>query len=266
MVANFPEVMRDGFEPCRTISNMEIVVNDTIARIYTGLPGPFFNAVHHARFKPQEVESQVDAVIEYFKQRKIPFSWWIDPTSRPDTLEDVLLSRGFAKDEWAMPAMAIDLRTLDEQLLEKATHRSTATIQPVQTETELKDWLDIVAKAFEFHPQTVEAFHELHSFHLHRGTASNIINFIASIDGTPAGASSIIFSTGLAGLYNVATLNEYRGKGIGTAVSIAPLLVAKDQGYEIGNLQSSQMGFHLYQRIGFKTYFEYKIYLSPTEK
>jgi predicted GNAT family acetyltransferase len=51
---------------------------------------------------------------------------------------------------------------------------------------------------------------------------------------------------------NVATLKEWRGKGLGAAVTLQPLLDAREQGYRVGVLEASDMGNKVYQRLGFK--------------
>jgi len=45
-----------------------------------------------------------------------------------------------------------------------------------------------------------------------------------------------------------------RGQGIGTALTRAPLYRAREQGYRVGVLVSSDMGFGVYQRIEFRPY------------
>ncbi len=247
------------------IPNVEVVIDDRIAKIYTGLPGPMFNGVLYARFGPHELESRIDAVIDYFQQREVPFSWWVGPTSTPDTLCEVLISRGMTQAPFDTPGMAIDLRVLNEQLLEKATRRSKTVVQRVQTKTELKEWVGIAGKVFGLTPKTVEAFYEMHSPHIGHRAKGDVVDYIAFIEGEPVGVSYLAYSAGVVGLYSVGTLNDYRGKGIGTAVSLAPLLEAKQQGYEIGTLQAAQMAINLYIRMGFKTCCQFKTYFTLPE-
>ncbi len=71
-----------------------------------------------------------------------------------------------------------------------------------------------------------------------------------------------ILRAGVAGLYNVGTLEKYRGKGIGSLVSLAAVLECRNKGYEIGMLASSELGSNVYPRIGFKEYFRYRTYVD----
>jgi hypothetical protein len=48
--------------------------------------------------------------------------------------------------------------------------------------------------------------------------------------------------------------------GIGTAMTVIPLLYAKDNGYNIGVLQASEAGEPVYRKIGFEEYCRFNVY------
>jgi len=77
-------------------------------------------------------------------------------------------------------------------------------------------------------------------------------NYVGYLNGKPVSTSSLIYGGGAAGIYSVATLPEARGKGIGSAVTLKPLQDACEMGYRIGTLQSSDMGFNVYKKLGFR--------------
>ena len=55
----------------------------------------------------------------------------------------------------------------------------------------------------------------------------------------------------MAGLYAVVTLPWARRRGIGTALTVAPLVEARAAGYRTATLQASVGGQGVYARIGF---------------
>lgn len=69
----------------------------------------------------------------------------------------------------------------------------------------------------------------------------------------------------MAGVQFVATLPEARGQGLGGAMSLAPLLEARQVGYRIGILQSSEMGFPVYRRLGFQQVCQLEHYYWTSE-
>ena len=86
--------------------------------------------------------------------------------------------------------------------------------------------------------------------------------YVGRIDGEPVGVSMMFLSSGVAGLYQVEVLPEHRRRGIGTALTLASMEDARQQGYRIAVLQASAMGEPVYRKIGFKSYFRYN-YCHP---
>ena len=57
---------------------------------------------------------------------------------------------------------------------------------------------------------------------------------------------------GAAGLYNVATVEAARRRGIGAWVSAAALREGLGRGLELGALQASPLGYKVYEQLGFR--------------
>ena len=68
----------------------------------------------------------------------------------------------------------------------------------------------------------------------------------------PVATATLVLAGGIAGIHDVSTVPEARGRGIGTAMTAAALQAAHAQGFEIAFLQPSPMGRPLYERLGFR--------------
>ena len=78
--------------------------------------------------------------------------------------------------------------------------------------------------------------------------------YLALLNEKPVGISVVYYFCGVAGIYLVGVLEEERKKGIGSAITLAPLYDAKEKGYEWSILYSSELGLNAYKRIGFEQY------------
>jgi len=251
----FVDLLRHAPEPFVP----QIYRDRDMIRCYTGIPHPLANCVFALKFDEKNLEKSVLDNVEFFRSRKVPHRWEIGPNSSPKEIEDSLVKHGLIKQEWDAPAMAVDLRQLDDSKLQELSERSGAEVRRVMTEEELDRWGVVARAAFEFDEVSSNAFRGIFVALLDR---EEYPFFLAEIDGESVGASNSALTAGVAGLYNMGTLEEHRGKGIGQLVALAALLEGRNQGYEIGILSSSEPGFMVYQKLGFKEYFRYRFYVD----
>ena len=78
--------------------------------------------------------------------------------------------------------------------------------------------------------------------------------------GEPVATATSFFAAGVAGVYCVSTVEPARRQGIGAAVTLAALREARDLGWSIGVLGSSEMGYGVYRRLGFREYCRIGLY------
>ena len=91
-------------------------------------------------------------------------------------------------------------------------------------------------------------------------------NYLALLNGQPVGTSQLFLSAGVAGIYNVTCIPEARGQGIGAALTLAPLLYAREIEYHIGILQASELGYRVYRRLGFQDFGQLSVYLWENDR
>jgi ribosomal protein S18 acetylase RimI-like enzyme len=83
--------------------------------------------------------------------------------------------------------------------------------------------------------------------------------YLARLDGVPVATSLGLVVDGILGIFNVATLEPARRKGIGRAVTLAALVEGAARGADIAVLQSSEAGHHVYEALGFRDFGTYRL-------
>lgn len=76
--------------------------------------------------------------------------------------------------------------------------------------------------------------------------------FVVRSGGRLVATAVLFLADGLAGIYSVATLPEFRRRGLVTYATSQALRSAAALGYRTGVLQSSQAGYKVYRRLGFR--------------
>lgn len=228
---------------------------EEFSRFSTGISFFFFNGVIDNHISSENAMKKIKENITFFEKRQVPFLWVLGPSSTPKKMGELLIKNGFIIDK--LQGMAYNLKILDteRELLNKVE------IIKIESMNALKVWNDIILTGFDF-PKEVRTdfFFEAFSFILLKDRASASA-FLAYYDGNPVASSLVLYKAGVAGIHLVTTLEEARGKGIGTAITLAPLNEAKKLGYETAILHSTEMGLNMYKRMGFKEYCTIELFI-----
>lgn len=81
-------------------------------------------------------------------------------------------------------------------------------------------------------------------------TSRDYAGFNAYLDGTVVSTSALVVTDGVAGVYNVATPEAYRGRGFGGATTRAAIAEGLRRRCTYTTLQTSEMGYPLYAEMG----------------
>jgi GNAT superfamily N-acetyltransferase len=74
----------------------------------------------------------------------------------------------------------------------------------------------------------------------------------ARVNGEPACVLGIHDNADDAEVYFVATLPDHRGQGLARRLLHRALIEARDRGLTVSNLQSTKMGYRIYERLGYE--------------
>lgn len=253
--ANFLDAFKgfDSYPAFHLHSSPQMVWFDT-----PEIPYPLPNGVMRANLAAGDADAEIDRVSRHFQAHKLPALWWLWPSSKPDDLADRLVAHGWTAAE-GTPGMAADL----QQLPAEAPAAENLEIVRVANDDLLRQWRDVMEIGFELPERLAALFYDL-GVHAGFGASAWWHNFVGLLDGKPVACGSLVYGAGVAGIYNIATLQEARGKGIGTAITNHALIHARAMGYRVAILGATEMGYRIYERLGFKEYFKIAQYLfSP---
>ncbi|HZB35722.1 MAG TPA: GNAT family N-acetyltransferase [Gaiellaceae bacterium] len=225
----------------------EFVETDELLLHRTGLSSPMFNGVSRTRGVP------IEKVTGRFSQ---PFFWWTGPQSSPGDLDERLEAAGLLDAGRDSPGMAIALADIDE---ERARPQGVA-VEPAQDEPGLQLWGRMFCGAHGAPPAAAQAWVD----------AARRLGFrdlpwdywLARIDGDPVGLGLSFLGGGVVGLYGIGTLPAARRRGVGSALTLVPMLEAREKGYAAAILHSTPEGELLYPRLGFHEYCQISRFLG----
>lgn len=210
------------------------------------IPVALLNGVQRARFDPDDVDERIGGTLNPFRSRALPATWSVGPASTPSDLGRHLVEHGLRLDETTQ-GMACDLATLPNPV--EPAHG--LEVRPVRDVTALEVFLEVTTAAFGSEPPMVDAIrHWYRTLGLDRPEL--VRSYVAYLNGQAAGGSSVFYGAGVVGLYSVGTASEARGHGVGRAVSLVPLLEARERGYRAGVLTSTEIGASVYKQLGFR--------------
>ena len=240
--------------------NVELSIGRYLTWLITDLPDHFMNFVVCTQLPSNGVDEIVDNALAQFRSMKIRrLSWLAREGTQTIELNNALLANGLTFREWFATEMAVDLSLLPETL---STSQGLKIIA-VENEYTLRQWIHVASIGFRISKQFEQVWQNLF---VHVICNPQYRTYLALLNGKLVGTSQLFLSGGVAGIYNVSCIPEARGQGIGSAITLAPLLKARELGYRIGILQASKQGYGVYRRLGFQNFGKLSVYLWKNDR
>ena len=229
---------------------------DALRLLTPDVPNPFFNSVIRTRLSPipHEARRTIQRFVQPYDDLFLPMMWWVSPLSQPANLPVMLQAESFHLE--SHPSLWLPLARLPETTPTPPAFRVTRVLD----DGVLRQWIKVNSAPYDFLDYINEAFFTGYS---RQGYALNapLRHYIGWLDDKPVGCSTVLLAGEVAGIYSVATVPEVRGQGIGTAMTHAPLIDARAEGYQVGILSASEEGYNLYRRMGFEEYGQTDMYV-----
>jgi len=148
-------------------------------------------------------------------------------------------SRNYKQSIWT--AMSHNL-----EVIQKLKPLKKFEIKEVTDENMLTNWLEIVETGLMGgNTLNTDVFNQLLK-------NPNCIFYLGFVNHKPVATSLLFISNNIGGVYLVATLPQYRKKGIGTQITNCCLVEAKNNNCKEVTLQATNLGLGVYAFLGFE--------------
>lgn len=219
-----------------------------------GAPAAVYNRVY---VFDTPSRNNLAAAVDWMEER---VAWFLVTVAAPvvDVVEALTNDLGLQRNtelNWmsggSQPGMA--LGSLDE--IPSSTSR--AAISEVSDSESFDDFVTVFASVFDAPRDDAEQIYQ------HSVTADEASLFVGRIDDQPIACGQLHRNRDVAGVYIIGVDEAFRRQGIGNAMTSAVLRAGRTAGCEVGVLQSSEMAYTLYERMGFETVVRYH-HFEPT--
>ena len=214
-----------------------------------GVPVVDYNLVFLKR-PGYKIEATLDKSAAYFEERKLPYRVCLR-SDQADACRAALQARGFVERD-PVPGMQLD------PIPDAAAGVAGLEVCHVSDAATLEDFQKTAFEGFGLPAASAPLF-------LTEQLAGlpGVELFVGYVAGEPACTSALVTTTDIAGIYWVATLARFRGRGYGAALTWQAAWAGRKQGCRVAILQASELGRPVYARMGFVHDRDYARFDSP---
>ncbi len=222
-----------------------VVDEGGVLRLVTGAADPLANAVLRTRVAAGgDADTAIEATIAHFDAADLPWTWWSLPSDVPGDIVERVARRGSSGIESAPLMVLADLDVV--------TPRPVAglAVARVRDDAGMDTFLRLAEGALELTAVVGGLLRSLAGV-TGLGDDAPIRHYLGRLGDEAVGIATLHVGGGVAGIYNVGTPEAFRGRGIGSALTVAALVDARASGATTAALQSSELGLGVYRRLGF---------------
>jgi N-acetylglutamate synthase len=198
-----------------------------------------------------DLEKKLESVQNFYNRLNAKPRFQLCPASQPSGLNDVLLGQGYVRVSGAnvqtleLAGSTFDADSAQVQLLEKPNAEWFSVYRNVEKADAHKE---------KIRTQMLQCIESKAAFALLR------------LGGEPAAVGLGVFEKGYTGIFNMATLQEFRGRGGASTILAALAGWAKEQNGHTLYLQVAEENSNaqrVYEKLGFRTLYSYWYLEAP---
>jgi ribosomal protein S18 acetylase RimI-like enzyme len=238
----------------KKLKAMEVVDNDSLLIVNSHTMTDMFNIVC---CKGQITKSQVQDVVNIYREGNLPFAWWVGFKGEPDNLTAMLEESGLKKSEEEL-AMAIELSSSFSFTIPK-----NLEIRRVKDHQTLQDFVGVITDIVPHEQDAIKNFYlGAEEIICHNNTTIEF--YVGYVDSKPTSTCSVFFTDKVAGIFDIIASPKFRGMGIGSAMTHTAMQAALNKGYKVCVLTATDDAKYLYEKISFQSVKSMCVYVSST--
>ena len=236
------------------LMGMKVIEKSGDIIVDTSIPCDMFNIV----CSPKSA-LDVKSVYNYFSSRNLPFAFWTGFNNEHTDFQKDIEKIGLNCDE-TESGMAVSVSELDFEI-----SCGKLEIKFVSSAELLQDFIAVYKNLIPNDAAAIDEFYmKAAPFILNQN--SDLKLFVGFYERMPVATSALFLQDNIAGVWDVTTLPKFRGKGIGTDMTVYALKYAKNLcNCDIGVLTASSDGESVYRKIGFRKIKEFRIANVPVK-
>jgi GNAT superfamily N-acetyltransferase len=227
-------------------------------RLFAGLPNITFveegvtwlvnaggepdNHVLRTCLEGEAIDREIDRVLQQIGQLTNHIDWLVFPGCRPADLGQRLTARGLIGQpvvNWMVADLAAPPATAETP--------AGFTVRQVKDDAMLAEWQQVSAAGFGM---DVQIYYDAYARHGY-GPDAFSLHYIGYQGGQPVTSATLLLSDGIAGIYDISTPPAWRAQGYGSAITAFTVQAARELGYQVAWLWSSDQGKGMYSHLGF---------------
>jgi hypothetical protein len=199
------------------------ILRDDLVLIYsTDYPSADTNRAFLLRQAPEKIESLIDEVIAYFKEKNLPTTIMVSPGCAPTDLPQRLLKRGFVRQEpdecWLM------LEHIKNMKVPRTDSRIAVRLV---TRDDLGVFVETMVAAYEMNPDWIPALENMLEPSI---GLPDINNYLAFIDDKPVATVTTMHHKEYVVVGSGGVLPQHRGTNLLYNLAVVALAQARDKG------------------------------------
>jgi len=250
----FDALARCFLELARALDHPDLVAGERPGLTHAAIGSPIgpFNRLILRSDGPAPTAVDMDAALAELQDFPTLTAWIPATGDSRAAVEAHLAARGFVPDA-EYPAMRAALDALPEPVVP-----SDATVSLAVGPAELAGVVEVLCAGFGI-PDDLRPFMTGIVDGFGRTPDGPQRQFLVAVDGRPVATALGGRCGETLGVYNVATIPDFRGRGLGRLVTLAAMRDGAAHGARSAVLESSEAGYSVYERLGFREVGRYRV-------